>query len=132
MPGFTDPPQPQDEVAITVDDEGIDEDEVASTLSKDHMFIFVVDQSGSMSGQKMEITKRALELFLMSLPVGSRFDIVSFGTRHEFLSQGQEGMEYNEANKSKAMTYVQDMYANFGGTNIANPMTDIFSKFVKV
>jgi uncharacterized protein with von Willebrand factor type A (vWA) domain len=31
---------------------------------KDYCFIFIVDRSGSMSGEKMETTKEALMLFI--------------------------------------------------------------------
>jgi Mg-chelatase subunit ChlD len=53
-----------------------------ATLSKgeDFCFIFIVDRSGSMErGERMEITKDALKLFIQSLPVGSQFAILSFG-----------------------------------------------------
>ena len=53
-----------------------------ATLSKgeDFCFIFIVDRSGSMGGPRMEITKDALKLFIQSLPVGSQFAILSFGS----------------------------------------------------
>lgn len=53
-----------------------------ATLSKgeDFCFIFIVDRSGSMErGERMEMTKEALKLFIQSLPVGSQFAILSFG-----------------------------------------------------
>ena len=52
------------------------------------MFIFIVDRSGSMSGQKMEMTKEAMKLFIQSLPAGSMFEIISFGTNYRPLSKG--------------------------------------------
>lgn len=51
-------------------------------------YIFIVDRSGSMSGSRMEVTKEALKLFLKSLPPGSAFQIVSFGTSHSLLKNG--------------------------------------------
>jgi len=33
-----------------------------------------------MSGSRMEITKEALKLFIQSLPVGSTFAIIGFGS----------------------------------------------------
>ena len=48
-------------------------------------FYFVVDRSGSMSGWRIETSKEALKLFMQSLPEGSEFQIVSFGTQYEFL-----------------------------------------------
>ena len=52
---------------------------------KNGTIVFLVDQSGSMSGQKMEVTKDALKLFLKSLPFGCKFDIVSFGSDFQYL-----------------------------------------------
>ena len=48
-------------------------------------FIFVVDRSGSMTGQRMDITKQALKLFIQSLPTGCTFSILSFGSNSEFV-----------------------------------------------
>ena len=39
------------------------------------LFIFLVDQSGSMTGERIKITCRALQLFIQSLPVGSYYQI---------------------------------------------------------
>jgi hypothetical protein len=38
-----------------------------------------------MSGQRMEITKEALTLFIKSLPVGSTFAILGFGSESHFV-----------------------------------------------
>ena len=50
-------------------------------------FIFLIDRSGSMYWGKKAIktAKEALKLFLHSLPVGSLFNVVSFGSNFEFL-----------------------------------------------
>jgi uncharacterized protein with von Willebrand factor type A (vWA) domain len=51
-------------------------------------YIFIVDRSGSMRGDKIETTKQALILFLRSLPADSRFEIISFGGRFSVHSNG--------------------------------------------
>jgi len=44
-------------------------------------FIFVLDRSGSMgTGNRIEKAKESLIIFLKSLPVGSYYNIYSFGT----------------------------------------------------
>ena len=50
-------------------------------------FIFLIDRSGSMyQGDKaIKTAKEALKLFLHSLPDGSFFNVVSFGTNFEYL-----------------------------------------------
>ena len=39
------------------------------------LFIFLIDQSGSMEGNRMDISKKALELFLQSLPAKSYYQL---------------------------------------------------------
>ena len=92
VPTF-EPSQPQEkfEVLEEVEPE-------ASTLSqgKDYVFIFIVDRSGSMSGARMETCKEALKLFLRSLPVGSKFAIISFGSSFSFMQiNGKQIIDYN-------------------------------------
>jgi von Willebrand factor A domain-containing protein 5 len=55
-------------------------------VKEESVFIFLVDRSGSMSGQKMEMTKEALKLFIQSLPPGCLFEIISFGSSYSFAS----------------------------------------------
>lgn len=43
-------------------------------------FIFIVDQSGSMEGNRIIRAKETLLLLLKSLPVGCYFQIISFGS----------------------------------------------------
>ena len=68
--------------------EVLDEEEPESTnLSdgKDFVFIFIVDRSGSMGGERITTAKEALKLFMKSLPVRSHFSIISFGSKHAYM-----------------------------------------------
>lgn len=70
-------------------------------------FIFLVDRSGSMySGQRIPLTKEAMSLFMQSLPVGSRFQIVSYGSQHKYFSGNKELVPYTQENMQKALEYI--------------------------
>lgn len=77
--------------------------------------VFVLDRSGSMGG-KIETLKSALKVFLKSLPVGICFNICSFGSRHQFL--WPKSRVYDEASLQEAMILVEELAADFGGTNM--------------
>jgi uncharacterized protein with von Willebrand factor type A (vWA) domain len=46
---------------------------------EDFHFVFIIDRSGSMTGEYINCAKKALKLFIKSLPLGCRFTFVSFG-----------------------------------------------------
>jgi uncharacterized protein with von Willebrand factor type A (vWA) domain len=48
-------------------------------------FIFVVDRSGSMGGERIDTAKRTLKVLLRMLPGVARFNIVSFGSHVDSL-----------------------------------------------
>lgn len=83
--------------------------------------VFVADRSGSMEG-KIPILVSALKVFLKSLPVGIKFNICSFGSRHEFL--WSRSKTYDESSLSTALLHVDSFRANFGGTEILPPIQD--------
>ena len=90
--------------------------------------VFLCDRSGSMGGSsKIPNLKTALHLFLKSLPVGVKFNICSFGSHHEFLFKSGS-RTYDQSALEKATRYVDTFSANFGGTDIYNPMEAIFNK----
>lgn len=58
-------------------------------------YIFLVDRSGSMEGDRIETAKRGLMMLLRSLPAqGTTFNIFSFGSHCSGL--WAQSMEYNE------------------------------------
>ncbi len=90
--------------------------------------VFLCDRSGSMGGAtKIPNLKTALHLFLKSLPVGVKFNICSFGSHHEFLFK-DGSRTYDAVALEEATRYVNTFDANFGGTDIFQPMEDIFKK----
>lgn len=88
-------------------------------------YIFLIDRSGSMQGQPIKLAVEALKLFLHSLPMGSKFNIVSFGSKHEMMFPSSQ--EYNEQSLQNAMTKLSKFDANMGGTEIYEPVNEIFT-----
>jgi uncharacterized protein with von Willebrand factor type A (vWA) domain len=91
--------------------------------------IFLVDQSGSMAGSKMASVKNTLQIFLRSLPEGTMFNIIGFGTN--FSKLFPTSVEYNEKNFATATAHVDKITANMGGTNILTPLASIFTEKTK-
>jgi hypothetical protein len=56
-----------------------------SDYSEQQEFIFIVDRSGSMGGDRIQSAREALLLFLKSLPISCYFNIVSFGSQFQAL-----------------------------------------------
>lgn len=89
--------------------------------------VFVCDRSGSMGGgQQIPNLINALNTFLRSLPVGVKFNICSFGSSYEFLWPRSES--YSQDSLNKAVNYVKTFSANFGGTNMYQPVEETFKR----
>ena len=89
--------------------------------------IFLVDRSGSMGGSSIEQAKKALELFLHSLPSDCFFNIWSFGSRYEALFK-KASAKYSDNTLNEALQHVRSMTSNFGGTEIYEPLQAIFKQ----
>ncbi|KAG2141365.1 uncharacterized protein EDB93DRAFT_1229775 [Suillus bovinus] len=84
-------------------------------------YIFVIDRSGSMSGAPMETAKRTLEMLLHLLPDSqTTFNIFSFGSKVDGL--WNKSALFNEVEMRRAISSVQGMKANYGGTEIADAL----------
>jgi len=95
---------------------------------KDHTaeIIFLIDCSGSMGGQSINLAKQALQLFLHSLPVDCYFNIFRFGSRFESIFT--ESKMYDDTTLLQAKQLANNMDADFGGTEILSPLKHIFSQ----
>ena len=89
------------------------------------LFIFLIDQSGSMSGANINIVKKALLLFVQSLPKNSYFQLIGFGS--DFKKYNQEPVIYNKDNLNNIINVINGLEADMGGTNISNPLREIYS-----
>lgn len=81
--------------------------------------VFVIDRSGSMGG-KIELVVAAMKIFLKSLPVGVKFNICSFGSRHSFLFK--KSKTYDQSSLKDALKHLESFAANYGGTEMLSPV----------
>ena len=88
------------------------------------LFIFLIDQSGSMSGTRIKIASQALILFLQSLPVGSYYQIIGFGSDYRLYDEIPK--KYNKENIRKSIKIIEKLDAKLGGTNIYKPLKHIY------
>ena len=89
------------------------------------LFVFLIDQSGSMSGNAIILVRKALLLFIQSLPEESYFQLIGFGS--EFKKYNPEPVIYNKENVEKIIKVINDLSADMGGTNISNPLREIYN-----
>jgi len=87
--------------------------------------IFLIDQSGSMHGWKLDYLKDALNLFLKSMPIDCYFNIVTFGSLYESLFE--KSVKYDEESLKKAIEYIKTMSASMGGTEMRDPLEFIYN-----
>ena len=91
--------------------------------------VFLVDCSGSMEGTSIEQTRKALELCIRTLNKGDQFNICCFGSNFNFMSQ--ENYSFERRTMQSAINYVRKIRANYGGTEIYDPLKAILKKKVK-
>ena len=89
------------------------------------LFIFLIDQSGSMSGNSIELVKRSLLLFIQSLPKESYFQLIGFGS--DFIKYNEEPVIYSKENVKNIINIINSLKANLGGTNISSPLREIYN-----
>ncbi len=81
--------------------------------------VLVADTSGSMQGEKMEESKKALKYVVNALHAGDRFDIIQFSTDVERFKT--QLVQATPENKKSAASFVDDLEAH-GGTNIGDAL----------
>ncbi|MCB2360359.1 VIT and vWA domain-containing protein [Clostridium estertheticum] len=76
-------------------------------------YIFLLDISESMGGDKLTEGKNALQLCLRNLAVGDTFNIVAFGDKLHYFSK-EIKVEFNEENLSAASKWIKELFAENG------------------
>jgi hypothetical protein len=92
----------------------------------DASYAIILDRSGSMEGADLENCKKAAELFVSMLPMGSIFDVYHFGSDFEkFKLESGVTMGTIEA-KQKAIEWIQNIKCD-GGTEIYDCLVDAYA-----
>ena len=86
--------------------------------------VFVVDRSGSMSGEKIEQAKGALKFVLNNLREGDLFNIIAYDSEVESLKP--ELQKFNDETRKAALGFVEGIYAG-GSTNIDGALKAAFA-----
>ncbi|KAN0029623.1 hypothetical protein ACTA71_007755 [Dictyostelium dimigraforme] len=95
----------------------------AEDLNQKSEYIFVIDCSGSMSGNPIQKAKRALEYCVRSLNENNKFNIYCFGS--SFNKVFSKSLLYNDESLEKASKYIDGIGAHLGGTELLPPIKDI-------
>ena len=78
-----------------------------------------------MSGSYIRSARETLVLFLKSLPEGSFFNIIGFGSDYKKLFP--KSVAYSQETLDKATAHAQKMEADLGGTELLPPLEHIFT-----
>lgn len=93
-------------------------------IAKD--IIFILDTSGSMSGEKIEKARAALKFGVESLSPGDRFNIISFSGEEHLMKASL--IEAGAAGKQAGLNFIENLRAE-GGTNINDALVAAFKQF---
>jgi len=102
--------------------------EIDKTKIEEKDITFIIDVSGSMSGNKIEQAKKALLYCVNNLNANDRFEIIRFSTEAYALFNKLETA--NKTNQNKAKEFIDDL-KSIGGTNIEEAFQLAFNNVVK-
>ncbi|HKP88218.1 MAG TPA: VIT domain-containing protein [Blastocatellia bacterium] len=93
-------------------------------IAKD--IVFVLDTSGSMSGEKIDKARAALKFGVESLSARDRFNIISFSGEDHLMKAAL--IEADTAGKQAGLKFIENLRAE-GGTNINDVLVSAFKQF---
>jgi Ca-activated chloride channel family protein len=98
----------------------------APETDQKNQVVFIVDCSGSMSGDSMREAKNALQLCIRSMSEGDLFQIILFGSDHRLMFK--EPQTFNQPTLDLCTKEIAQIDANMGGTEILPALEDAFKQ----
>ena len=89
------------------------------------VFIFLIDQSGSMSDTIKDLSK-TLKKLVKSLPENSYYQLIGFGS--DFMVYNSSPEKNTIKNLEKSYEIIDSLEANLGGTDLSRPLNYILNK----
>ncbi|KYQ92222.1 type A von Willebrand factor domain-containing protein [Tieghemostelium lacteum] len=89
-------------------------------------YIYILDCSGSMSGNLIESAKNTLNILMRSIPENSKFNIYRFGSTFKKLYETSK--LYNNLTLQEATNLLNNTSADLGGTDLLPSVRDIFQQ----
>lgn len=122
-PSFVVKKKPENPQDIIVSDKQVAKGKKEYLDAEGGRFLFLVDRSGSMScGPRMPLTREAMILFMRSLPVGSQYQIISYGSQHKYYNGQAELVDYTDENMEAAIADIATYNADMGGNEELTPL----------
>ena len=100
-------------------------DQASSPSDAPGEYILIIDRSGSMYGNRIEMADEAAILFLKSLPPISKFNVVSFGTHNVWMFPESRLCEAEAI--VFAVKQISGFRADMGGNDVLNTLRKIYS-----
>jgi hypothetical protein len=88
-------------------------------------YMFILDRSGSMNGNRMDLAKKALKLFIKSIDNHSYYNVISFGSDFELMEESF--IIANDDNVDNSINKINDFTADLGGTEILTPLKEFYN-----
>ena len=90
------------------------------------LFIFLIDQSGSMQGSSINNLSKALNNLLISLPNNSYYQLIGFGSNYK--KYNVKPIINTNENINDSLIIINSLKAELGGTNISLPLKNILNE----
>lgn len=95
-------------------------DNGAAATARGHEVSFIVDNSGSMIGAKLDAAKDAVKYALRALPEGTLINIYKLGSSFQSLFIQSEPLD--DSTLARATAYVNEMDGKMGATRLLEPL----------